>query len=312
MPSTPFTDRPSLIAPNPLPETTTERIGPIRGHRFIPPSSYVLLSCIAVQLGIALAKSLYDSLGSLGAVFLSKSLGAVLLLLLFRPRWQAHSSRDYGLIGVYGLVMTVGNFAFYAAIDRIPLGVAATLEFLGPLGVALLGSRRWLDLLWVGLAAGGVLLLNPLTSTSLDLVGVGLALLAALSWASYILLAGPVGRVFPGGSGLAIGMGITSLLLMPTGVASGGMALFDPGVLLLGLLVGTLNTVVPYSLEFAALKRVPPRIFGILISIEPAIAAIVGFLILGEQLNVKTFIAIVLVSSAAMGASWFGRQNPHI
>lgn len=305
-------DRPSLITPHAVSEAAHRGLRQARTvTRSIPPSSYVLLSCIAVQLGLALAKSLYDSLGSIGTVFLCKSIGAVFLLLLYRPRWQNHSLRDYGLIGLYGLVMAVANFAFYGAIDRIPLGVAATLEFLGPLGVALLGSRRWLDLLWVVLAAGGVVLLNPLTSTALDPIGVGLALLAGAGWGSYILLAGPVGRVFSGGTGLAMGMAIASLLLMPAGVMAGGVGFLNPLVLLLGLLVALLNTVLPYSLEFAALKRVPPRIFGILMSIEPAIAAIVGFLILGEQLNLLTLIAIVMVSSAAIGVTWFGRQTPH-
>lgn len=310
--STPPSGSPNLITPHSVSQAANRGLRQARAvTRSIPPSSYVLLSCVAVQLGLALAKSLYDSIGSLGTVFLCKSIGAVLLLMLYRPRWQSHSLRHYGLIGIYGLVMAIGNFAFYASIDRIPLGVAATLEFLGPLGVALLGSRRWLDLLWVILAAGGVALLNPLTSTSIDPLGVGLALLAGCAWGSYILLAGPVGRIFPGISGLALGLGIASVLLMPAGVVSGGVALLNPAVLLLGLLVAMLNTVLPYSLEFAALKRVPPRIFGILMSIEPAIAAIVGFLILGEQLNFHTLLAIVMVSSAAIGVTWFGRQTPH-
>ncbi len=258
-------------------------------------------------------KSLYSSLGSAGTVFLCKLIGTVLLLLFYRPCWKLYSLESYVLVGVYGLTIAVGSYAFYAAIERIPLGIATTVEFLGPLGVAFLGSHRRIDLLWIFLAVGGVALLNPLspTSVNLDLVGMGLALLAAFSWGSYIILAGLVGQVFPGGSGLALGMGIASLLLLPGGIASGGMALLNPSVLLLGVLVAFLNTVLPYSLEFAMLKQVPPRIFGILISVEPAIAAIVGFLILGEQLSFKTLIAIVMVISAAMGVTWFGRQNPH-
>ena len=270
-----------------------------------------MLSSFAIQIGLALSKSLFDSLGAVGTVFLCKAFGAVFLLLLYRPTLQRQTPRTWVLLGLFGSAMAIGNLAFYAAIDRIPLGIASTLEFIGPLSVAVLGSRRWLDLLWVVLAAIGVLLLAPWGGGSLDWLGVALALTAALCWASYILLSVPVGQAFVGGSGLAIGLGIASLLLLPAGVAVGGSALLKPIVLGVGLAVAVLNTVLPYSLEFAAMKRVPPRIFGILVSIEPAIAALVGFLFLGEQLNLQTLLAIVCVTAAAIGATWFGRQKPH-
>lgn len=274
----------------------------------IPPSGLLLLSCISAQVGTAIATFMFDSLGSMGTVFVCKAIATLWLLLVWRPRWRNHSRQDYITVGLFGLAMAGMSLAFFGAVSRVPLGVASTLEFLGPLGIALVGSRRPLDLVWVALAAGGVCLLAPVGGgASLDPVGVGLALLSAVCWAGYILLSVPAGRAFPGGTGLALSMTVATLILLPPGVLQAGTALFDSKVLLLGMGAAFLGTIVTYSLEFKALKTVPPRVFGILMSIEPAIAALVGLLILGEQLQLQSLLAIGLVVTAAIGVTLFGK-----
>src|SRR3954463_15249920 len=196
------------------------------------------------------------------------------------------------------------NLTFYEAIARIPLGIAVTIEFAGPLAVAIALSRRRLDALWVVLAAVGILLLaRPGGGGDLDTTGVLLALLAAVFWASYILLSARAGQAFPGGSGLALAMVVGGVVLLPVGVAGGGSALLDPGLLAAGAGVALLASAIPYSLELEALRRLPTQVFGILMSLEPAIAALTGFVILGEGLRGRDVIAIVLVACASAGAS---------
>jgi inner membrane transporter RhtA len=274
----------------------------------IPPSGLVLLSSFAVQIGTVFAKALFTSMGPIGTAFFCKAIATLLLVVICRPQLRHHSLRDYLLVGLFGLAMAGMSFSIYKAIDHIPIGIASALEFTGPLGVAVLGSRRPLDLLWVILAAVGVFLLSPFSGASLEPVGVGLALMSGCCWAGYITLSVPVGRIFPGGAGLILGLLVATLALMPTGLAESGSLVLNPSVLFLGLAAATLSTVVPYSLEFAALKRIPPRIFGILMSIEPAIAAIVGFIFLGESLSIRTLAAIVFITSAAIGVTWFSKR----
>jgi inner membrane transporter RhtA len=275
----------------------------------IPPSCQVLLSSFVIQIGMALSKVLFDTLGSSGAAFLCKGMAAIMLLFMLRPRLQGHRWQAYGIVGLYGLAIACMNLSIFAAIDRVPLGVASTLEFIGPLGVSVIGSRRPLDLLWVALASTGVFLLAPIQSTHLDPLGIGFALLSGLCWAGYILLSAPVGRAIPGGGGLALGITIAALFMAPFGVSQGGLALLNPWILTIGIAAGLLTTVVPYSLEFVALRRMSPRIFGVLMSVEPAIAALVGLLFLQETLGVQSLVAIALVITAAIGATLWGRQG---
>ena len=279
---------------------------PAKRSRGIPPTALVLLGIGSVQFGAAIAKGLFDSLGPGGTVFLRISLAALVLLLLWRPKLGGYSRREYGLAVLFGLVLAAMNLSLYLAIDRIPLGVAVTLEFAGPLGVAVFGSRRLLDGLWVLFAAAGIVLLAPLDvlgGSDLDPVGVGFALLAGVLWAGYILLSARVGGVFPGGTGLVISLGIGTVVLLPVGIAGGGWALLDPWLLLAGLGVALLSSAVPYSLEMQALRNLPTRVFGVLMSLEPAVAALIGFVILGELLDARAVFAIALVTVAAAGAS---------
>ncbi|MBA3789911.1 MAG: EamA family transporter [Rubrobacter sp.] len=277
-----------------------------------PPTGLVLFSIFSVQLGAAIAKGLFDSLGPGGTVFLRIGFAALVLLALWRPRLRGYARRDYLVATLFGLVLAGMNLSIYLSFDRIPLGIAVTLEFIGPLGVAVAGSRRALDFIWVALAATGILLLAPLGilgDTNLDPVGVAFALLAGLFWAAYILLSARVGRVFPGMAGLVIALLIGTLALLPVGVVSGGAALLDPNLLLAGLAVALLSSAIPYSLELQALRKLPARVFGVLMSLEPAVAALIGFVVLGERLGLRALLAVALVTLAAAGASRFGGRN---
>ena len=276
-----------------------------------PPPVLVLLSITSVQVGAALAKTLFHSIGPSGAVLLRVGIGALILLILWRPKLFGYTWREYRWALLFGVVLAAMNFSFYQALDRIPLAVAVTVEFVGPLAVALLGSRRRIDLLWVALAGAGILLLAPIGlfgGAALDPLGVGLALLAGAFWAGYIFLSAQVGRSFPGISGLALAIGVATLLLLPVGVIGAGSMLLNGRILLLGAGVAVLSSVLPYSLELEALRRVPPRVFGVLMSLEPAVAALVGLLLLHQQVGLRSAVAIALVIAASLGATQFLKQ----
>ena len=279
----------------------------------VPPTVLVLVSIGSVQLGAAIAKGLFGELGPSGTVFLRVGFAAVVLLLLWRPSLGGHARGDYLVATLFGLALVAMNFILYQALDRIPLGVAVTLEFVGPLGVAVAGSRRMLDVLWVVLAGAGIVLLAPLGvlgETDLDPVGVALALVAGCFWASYIFLSARTGRLFPGGTGLVIALLVGTLALAPVGIVGGGKALLEPRLLLAGFAVAMLSSAVPYSLELEALRKLPARVFGVLMSLEPAVAALVGFVVLGERLGLRALTAVLMVTIAAVGASRYGGLEP--
>ena len=269
----------------------------------VPAPVLVLVAIACVQVGGALAKTLFDEIGAGGTVWLRILAAAVVLAAVWRPRTRGPPREDAWLVLAFAVSLAGMNYAFYSSLDRIPLGVAVTYEFVGPLGVALAGSRRALDLVWVGLAAGGILLLSNFGATELDKVGVALALLAGVFWAAYILLSVRVGRRFEGGDGLALAMVVAAVLLTPVGVASGGDGLLSPAVLAMAVAVGLLSSAIPYSLELEALRRLPSGVFGVLMSLEPAMAALAGFVVLGEDLVARELVAIVLVVTASAGAA---------
>jgi len=271
----------------------------------------VLAAICSVQLGAAFAKVLFEDLGPAGTVFLRTAFAAIILLTVWRP-WRSLNTSgiarrdDVLLVVAFGVTLAAMNLCFYEALSRVPLGIAVTLEFTGPLAVAVAGSRRALDVLWVVLAAAGILLLAPigaLGASDIDPLGAGLALLAGAFWAAYILLGARTGRVFPGGTGLALAMGLSTVLLVPFGVADAGMALLDPRLLAAGLGVALLSSAIPYSLELEALRRLPARVFGVLMSLEPAVGALLGFVVLGEMLGLRAIVAIALVVTASVGVS---------
>jgi inner membrane transporter RhtA len=276
----------------------------------IPPTLLVLAAVASVQFGGAFAKTLFDEIGPGGTVFLRVFFAALILGALWRPALSGRSAADWRLVAAYGLALVAMNLSFYEALDRIPLGIAVTFEFVGPLGVAIAGSRRALDLLWVALAAAGILLLSDFGTADLDGLGVALALVAGGFWAAYILLAARVGRRYPGGQGLALGMAVGVLMVAPVGLADAGGDLLNAEVLAIGLAVAILSSAIPYTLELEALRRMPQGVFGVLMSLEPAAAALAGFIVLGEDLAAREVVAIALVVAASAGAARNARIPP--
>lgn len=269
----------------------------------IPPTLLVLAAVSSVQFGAALAKSLFDEVGPGGTVFLRVLFAALVLAAVWRPAVGARSRADWRLIFLFGVSLAAMNLSFYEALERIPLGIAVTFEFVGPLGVAIAGSRRALDLVWVLLAAAGIVLLSDFGSADLDGLGVALALVAGGFWAAYILLSARVGRAFEGGGGLALAMVVAAAMLVPVGVADAGGELLVPGILAVGAAVAMLSSALPYTLEMEALRRMPVGVFGVLMSMEPAVAALAGFVVLGEGLATRELVAILLVVAASAGAA---------
>jgi inner membrane transporter RhtA len=269
----------------------------------IPSPALVLAGIASVQLGAAAAKSLFDDLTPTGVVALRLLFGALVLALFFRPRIRNRPAAELRLAVVFGLVLVSMNLCFFQALDRIPLGIAVTLEFVGPLGVALAGSRRRADVLWVALAAAGIALLAPGVGGGLDGAGVAFALAAGGLWGAYILLGVRLGKAYAGPTGLVLAMAVGACVAVPLGAASAGASLLVPGLLAAGFGVALLSSAIPWSLELEALRRLPTHVFGVLMSLEPAVGALVGFVVLGEHLGLRPVVAIALVVVASAGAA---------
>jgi inner membrane transporter RhtA len=277
----------------------------------IPAPWLVLAGVSSVQFGAAIAKSLFDQLTPTGLVMLRLVFGALLMGLLFRPRVRHRPHRELGLALAFGVTLVSMNLCFYQALDRIPLGIAVTLEFVGPLGVALVGSRRAADLLWVVLAAAGILLLAPgIGESGLDPAGVAFALGAGVLWGAYITLSVRVGRAYSGPTGLALAMAVGAVISVPFGIASAGSQLLQLELLAAGFAIAVLSAAIPWSLELEALRRMPTHVFGVLMSLEPAIGALVGFVVLGERIGTRAVVAIALVVIASAGAARGARSAP--
>jgi inner membrane transporter RhtA len=260
-------------------------------------------SIVSVQCGAALATTLFDEVGPWGAVFMRSAFGALLLLGLARGSLRQMRGRPRRDVVLFGAALAAINLCFYAALDRLPLGIAVTLEFVGPLGVALFGSRRGRDAIWALLAAAGILLLTDgFGAGGIDPLGAALALTAGGFWAVYIVLSARVGGRYPGLGGLALAAALAAVLVAPFGIAQGGGGLLAPSVLAVGFAVGLLSAAVPYALELEALRRLPNAVFGVLMSLEPAVGATVGFLALSQGLAPAEVVAIGLVVCACAGA----------
>jgi inner membrane transporter RhtA len=274
----------------------------------IPAPALVLFGIGSVQLGAGLAKSVFDQLPPSAMVMMRLATSAVVLTIigrrLLRGLWQRHPRPNLLIVAAFGLTLAMMNFAIYESLARIPLGIAVTIEFLGPLGVAVAFSRRLLDLVWVALAATGVVLLvRDDGSGRVTVTGVAFALLAAAGWAAYILLSVAIGRRFPGSSGLALASVVGTVIMLPVGISSGGSTLLRPELLAIGIAVGLLSSVIPYTFELEALRRMRAQLFGILMSLEPAAAALVGLVVLGEMLAVREWASIGCVIVACVGAT---------
>jgi inner membrane transporter RhtA len=276
--------------------------GAVRLPNRIPAVWLVIAGIVSVQVGAAIAKGLFDLVPPTAMVWLRLLTSAVILLLVARPRLAGHSGRDWLVVLGFGISLMTMNWAIYQSFARIPLGIAVTIEFLGPLTVAVIGSRRFTDLIWVVLAGTGVALLG-VSRASLTLAGVGFALVAALSWAFYILLSAQTGRRWPGISGLAIASMVGAIALAPPAIVAAGGQMLNSTVLMLGLTVGLLSSVIPYSFELIALRRIPPRVFSILMSLEPAVAALAAVILLEEFLSWVQWLAMACVVMASIGAT---------
>ncbi|GAC1366092.1 MAG: DMT family transporter [Ktedonobacteraceae bacterium] len=275
----------------------------------MPAQLLALLAIISVQMGAALGKGLFASIGPLGTTFLRLGFAALLLLVIWRPRIRGLTRAQYIDVLLFGIVLAVMNGAFYSAIRSIPLGIAVTLEFIGPLGLALVQSRRLKDIVWALLAALGIILLAPIGHGTINPLGAGLAGLAGICWAGYILLSGRVGRSFTGGGGLALAVAVAAIVIAPLGINSGGAALLQLPILLIGVGVAILSSVISFSLELEALRRLPSRVFGVLMSIEPAVATLIGLFVLHEAIGLREILAIALISLASIGVSLDGRTQ---
>ena len=262
----------------------------------------VLGGILSVQFGAGIAKDLFDEVTPTTMVWLRLVTSAVVLGLFARPVLRGRSRDDWVVALGFGLSLGVMNWAIYQAFARIPLGVAVTIEFVGPLTLAILGSRRALDLVWAALAGLGVVLLG-FEPGDLDLAGVAFALVAGAAWAAYILLSAQTGRRWPGLDGLAVASVVATLLLAPFAVASGGSGLLDLRIVALGAAVGMLSSVIPYSLEITALRTIRPALFSVLMSLEPAAAALAGVVVLQEFLTPLQLLAMACVVVASVGAT---------
>lgn len=262
----------------------------------------VLGAIISIQLGAAVAVGLFSEIGAAGVVFLRALAGALVLSAIWRPGLPR--DRDsLRLMLLFGVSLAGVNLCFYESIDRIPLGTAVTLEFIGPLAVAVFTSGRRRDWLWAGLAAIGIVLLTGgIGGSELDPLGIALALGAGFFWGAYILLGKRVGAESSGGGGLALAMLFSAVLTAPFGIPSGGTDLLLPTVIATGIAVGVLSAAIPFSLELEAMRRLPSSVFGVMMSIEPAVAAAVGLVFLGQVIEPLQVVAVLLVVAASAGA----------
>ncbi|MET3897935.1 inner membrane transporter RhtA [Devosia sp. UYZn731] len=276
----------------------------MRPSSIILPVALITFGMVATQIGASLAKGLFPAVGASGATALRLTLAALALLALFRPWRHKLDASQWRAVLLYGAAMGAMNLLFYGAIARIPLGIAVALEFTGPLAVALAGSRKPLDFLWIGMALLGFLALLPFgkMSGALDPVGIALALATGICWAGYIVFGQRAGT--GGGPHIAaLGVGLAAIIALPFGIASAGMALVDPAILPIALGVALLSSAIPYTLDMIALPHIPTRLFSILASAHPGLAAIAGFVILSEQLSAWQIAGITCIVLASIGGT---------
>lgn len=268
-----------------------------------------LLAIICVQGGASIAKQLFPAIGAIGTVTLRIVLSAILLMLINRPKFLQFTRQKWLYCAIYGVGLSAMNLIFYMAIQRIPLGLAVTVEFAGPLFLALALSRKVLDVIWALLACAGILLIVPWKSDHIDLVGLGLAFLAGLFWALYIVMGGKVSKIMDGKDAVTTGMLFASLVIIPFAVWDGAVFSLTPAIFVKGLGVAILSSALPFSLEMMALKKIPAKTFSILMSLEPAFAALSGLIFLAEELSFLQWISILCVIGASIGTTVFNKTS---
>ncbi len=269
----------------------------------IPPIPAVLFAIISVQSGAAIAKTLFPAIGAAGTASLRIGISAIILFVVYRPNLFKFTPNQLKIVIPYGLSLGAMNLIFYLAIERIPIGLSVTLEFIGPLVVAVMGSKRLIHYLWVLLAAAGIVLIAPWSNDGIDLLGVLFALLAGALWAAYIVLGAKVSKIMKGGEAVATGMLFASVLIVPFGILENGLNNLTPTFLYLGIALALLSSAIPFTLEMKALGQLPTRTFSILMSLEPAAASICAFIFLQEYLTFNEILAVVFVVIASVGST---------
>jgi inner membrane transporter RhtA len=275
----------------------------------IPPLPAVLLSIISVQCGATIAKTLFPVMGAAGTASLRIGISAIILCIAFRPNLKKLSATQWKWVSLYGLALGAMNMIFYLAIEKIPVGLGVTLEFVGPLLLAVLGSKRASDFLWVLLAAIGIVLIAPLTQNGINIYGVLLALLAGGFWAAYILLGGKISKLMKGGEAVSIGMLFATLLILPFGIYSGNLNNINPKFFAFGTALALLSSAIPFTLEMNALRQLSSKTFSILMSLEPAVASICALIFLQEYLSLKECLAVACVVIASAGATLTAKRK---
>jgi inner membrane transporter RhtA len=276
----------------------------------IPAIPAVLLSIISVQGGAAIAKGIFPVLGAASTSALRIGFSAIILVIFNRPNLKNLTNAQWKAVACYGLTLGAMNIVFYMAIARIPLALGVALEFIGPLALALTGSKRVIDFLWVILAAAGIALIAPWSNNGLDITGVLLALLAGALWAGYIILGGRISKIMDGGKAVSIGMIFASAVVLPVAIGDGLLTHFRPGMLLSGFVLALLSSAIPFTLEMSALRRIPAKTFSILMSLEPAVAALSGLVFLHEYLSLNEWLAVALIIIASAGATMKAKNDP--
>jgi threonine/homoserine efflux transporter RhtA len=279
--------------------------------RIALPAAMIFTGIVSVQFGAGLADRLFGQIPPAAVTGLRLWTAAVAMVVLSGRGFTSSvgelkrrkAVKDTAIACSFGLALGVMNFSIYQAFARIPLGVAVTIEFLGPLAVAVAGSRHLADIGWVVLAGTGVVLLTQGGHGHLDLTGVIFAAVAGACWAGYIVLSSATGRRFPGSAGLAIAMVVSAVVVTPPALIAGGSAMFRPAVLATGVAIGVLSSVIPYWLELESLRRMPMRLFGVWMSLEPAVAALIGLVMLSQHLTIVEWAAICFVMVACAGAA---------
>lgn len=282
-----------------------------RASSIIQPWMYIVGAIIFIQFGASVAKQLFDEIGFASVVFLRTFLGSLFFLSLARPRFRSYNRRVYLHALFYGATIAANMLIFYAAMERIPLGITVAIAFCGPLVVSVLGSRRPIDFLWIALAALGILLLSPITGTDLDPVGVLLAFICSGAWATYILIAKRASSLLPGNTMLALAMTVAALVAAPFGAVGVVGVLASPSLLLLALLVALFSSIIPFWLEFRGIRHLEPRVFALLMSLEPAAAALMGWVVLHENLGGDQLIGIGMVTIAAIATTRTSKPAAH-
>lgn len=271
--------------------------------------SAALLSMICVQGGASIAKQLFPVIGPVSTSALRIGLAALLVNLIVRPNYTQFNAQQWLYCLFYGVGIAAMNLIFYIAIQRIPLGLGVTVEFIGPLFLAFLFSKKWLDILWSSLACAGILLIVPWGEQDTDVLGLILASVAGIFWAVYIVMGRKVSVVLDGRQAVAAGLVIASVLVMPFALADGGLQQVNSSVFFLALCVAILSSALPFSLDMIAISRLPTQTFSILTSLQPAFAALSGLLLLSERLSLLQWLSVGCVVLASLGTTWSGRRN---